>query len=221
MTGFEFLENISSIDDDLIFEAENWVDHKPRNLKILAGIAAAAAACLCFTAGLSVGSSHEKNDGFLVFGASGGSVDNSDNSSDVVNVDPGGEEILWGPCPTLPGADEIYPTIMVNGKLYEWKQGRAVIDEWDLPKGCVYRGKIYYMPGKTVPEANQEFVSAFNTSGLIFIDPEEDLVYLQITTSWLDRKFVIFEPVETSERYKYQQEVKAREEAEKNNSSIG
>lgn len=203
MTGFEFLENINSIDNDLIFEAENWVDHKSRNLKILAGIAAAAAACLCFTAGLSLGLSHEKapvtND-ISAPALSGETVTSEDDR-------------IVGKCPTLPGADEIYPTIMVNGKLYEWKSGYAFIDDyWDFPKGCVYCGKIFYMPGKTVPEDNQEFVSVFKVSGLIFTDPEEDLVYLELTTDWLDRKLVIFEPVETSIRYQYQQELKAREE---------
>ena len=207
MTGSEFLENINSIDSDLILEAENWVDHKSRNLKILSGIAAAAAACLCFAAGFSAGSSREKtptaND---IPALSGGNTGNS------VNADSSGEDRLVG-CRLY----DIYPTIMVNGRLYEWKAyGRSVIDDWDLPKGCVYRGKILYMPGKEVPEDEREFVADYKASGLVFLDPEEDIVYLQMTTDWLDNKFVVFEPVETSERY--QQEEKAREEAEQNNS---
>lgn len=38
--------------------------------------------------------------------------------------------------PTLPGADEIYPMVMVEGSLYEWRRGRAVLD--NLPDSAEY-----------------------------------------------------------------------------------
>ena len=31
--------------------------------------------------------------------------------------------------PTLPGADEIYPTILGDGEFYQWRMGRAVMNE--------------------------------------------------------------------------------------------
>lgn len=53
MSDFELLKNINDIDDDLIFEAENWKPRKARRLKI-AVIAAAAAALCAATAGTAV-----------------------------------------------------------------------------------------------------------------------------------------------------------------------
>ncbi len=61
MNGLAFLENINTvIDDDLIFEAENWVRPKAQSSKYIAGTAIAAA-CLCLTIGLSLGLSDEKD----------------------------------------------------------------------------------------------------------------------------------------------------------------
>ena len=45
MSKFELLQNINDIDDDLVFEAEQWQRPKIKKLKI--GIIAAAAAALC------------------------------------------------------------------------------------------------------------------------------------------------------------------------------
>ena len=40
---------------------------------------------------------------------------------------------------TLPGALELYPTLMVNNRLYEWRKGAAIAE--DLPDDA-----IYYVP---------------------------------------------------------------------------
>lgn len=173
MTGSDFLENINNIDDDLISEAENWVRPKARKMRILVE-AANAAACLCLVIGLALGYTKEKN----------------------LSIDNG---VLCG-CVLLPGADEIYPTVMVNGELYEWLLGRALIDE--LPVGSVYCGKIYHT-SKATPENDCEFASVFSVSGRIFTDPDKDLVYLELTTDWLENQIVIFEPISVSERYRY------------------
>lgn len=170
MTGLEFVENISYIDDDLIFEAENWVRPKARKIKYMVG-AAFFAACLCLTIGLTVYYSKGKNP----------QIDDS---------------LIAGN--TIPGSDKIYPTIMVDGTLYEWRFGVALVDE--LPVGSTYYGKIKHTNG-TTPEKDCELVCTFAASGRIFTDPGEDIIYLELTTSWLEKQLVIFEPQETSERY--------------------
>lgn len=61
MNGLAFLENINTvIDDDLIFEAENWVRPKAHSSKYIVDIAIVAA-CLCLTIGLSLGLSDKKD----------------------------------------------------------------------------------------------------------------------------------------------------------------
>lgn len=186
MTGTEFLENINYIDDELISEAERWTRRRSRKIGIIIG-AAAAAACLCLAIGLTSGLAKEKDPpigGDIPFGG----------------VLPGKEDdILFGEL--LPGQNEIYPTIMVDGTLYEWLWGKAVIDE--LPVGSTYYGKIKHT-SRTTPENDCEFVSVFPASGRIFVDPNEDLLYLELTTDWLDRKIITFEPISESERYQYQ-----------------
>ena len=175
MTGSGFIEDINYIDDDLIFEAEYWVRPKARNLRIIAA-AAVSAACLCLVIGLTLVFPKEK--------------------------EPPVDEGRLGCGLMFPGADEIYPTIMVNGELYEWRFGKAIIEA--LPVGSVYYGKINHMIGLTTPEYDRDFVSVFSASGRIFVDPNEDLVYLELTTDWLENTIVIFEPISVSERYQYQ-----------------
>lgn len=170
MTGIGFMESINYVDDDLIFEAENWVRSKSRKICYTVG-AGILAACLCLAIGLTVNSAQNRNNSI---------------ESNVI----GGS--------TLPGADEIYPTIMVNGTLYEWRFGVALVDE--LPIGSTYYGKINHTNG-TVPENDCELVCTFAASGRIFTDPGEDIIYLELTTSWLEKQLIIFEPQETSERY--------------------
>lgn len=174
MTGTEFMEGINYIDDDLIFETENWTRRKSYKIRIIVG-AAAAAACLCLAIGLASGLAKEK--------------------------DPPVDESELNGCMLLPGGDEIYPTILVNGTLYEWRFGKAIIEE--LPAGSVYYGKIFHAKG-TTPVYDRNFVSVFPASGRIFVDPNEDLLYLELTTDWLENTIVIFEPISESERYQYE-----------------
>jgi hypothetical protein len=95
---------------------------------------------------------------------------------------------------TLPGADEIYPTIMVEGNLYEWRKGAAICSE--LPDDCVYYGELIHVEGET-PNNNNEFVSVFSVSGQIYTVPETDtVVYLCLTTDWLENTVVVFDLVQ-------------------------
>ena len=91
----------------------------------------------------------------------------------------------------LPGADKIYPAILVNGNLYEWHMGSAVF--YELPKGVVYYGKIKHIDGEK-PEYDRDMVSTFPASGLIFTVPEDDTrCYLYLTTDWFEDKVVLFD----------------------------
>ncbi len=95
---------------------------------------------------------------------------------------------------TLPGALEIYPTVMVNGKLYEW--GEVGYNRDGLPEGSVYYGELTHVEGET-PGSDGEFVSVFSVSGQIYTAPQDDtVVYLCLTTEWLDNTVVVFNLVE-------------------------
>lgn len=166
MNGLAFLENINYIDDDLIAEAEYWV--RP-NVRIPRNILIPISACLCIIVGLV----------FVISNRTATPI-----TSPPTNIS------------NLPGSDRIYPTVMVNGKLYEWKQENAVIDT--LPVGSVYYGKINHSDNST-PINDNEFVSVFTASGEVYVDPTIDLVYIIITTDWLDNSIVIFEPVNKEE----------------------
>jgi hypothetical protein len=92
---------------------------------------------------------------------------------------------------TLLGADEIYPTIMVEGNLYEWRKGAAICSE--LPDDRVYYGELIHVEGET-PNHNNEFVSVFSVSGQIYTVPQTDtVVYLCLTTDWLENTVVAFD----------------------------
>lgn len=94
---------------------------------------------------------------------------------------------------TLPGALEIYPTVMVNDHLYEWRKGAAIIKE--LPEDVVLYGDIIHVEGNA-PQNNCEFVSTFDATGEIYTDENNsNLLYLKITTEWLENTFVIFDLV--------------------------
>ena len=95
---------------------------------------------------------------------------------------------------TLMGADEIYPTVMVQGQLYEWRKGAAICKE--LPNNCVYYDEVTHVEGQT-PASDSEFVSVFSVSGQIYTVPENgDCVYLCLTTDWLNETIVVFDLVE-------------------------
>lgn len=91
---------------------------------------------------------------------------------------------------TLLGASEIYPTVMVDGHLYEWRRGKAL---HYLPSDSIYYGEINHIDGKK-PTKNCEFVSVFSVSGKIYtVSDNIDYVYLQLTTDWMEETTVIFD----------------------------
>ena len=166
MNGLAFLENINNvIDDDLIVEADHWVHPKKSNLKIII-CALTFAACLC----LGVGLKYELTK----------------NSKHPLGTDVSISSNV------VPNFDKNYPTILVNGQMYEWKQSDAMVDS--LPVGCIYCGEINRI-GDSIPKNNCDFVSDFFAIGEVYIDSATDLVYINITTDWLNDSIVIFEPV--------------------------
>ena len=99
--------------------------------------------------------------------------------------------------PTLPGSDEIYPAVMVEGSLYEWRRGAAVLDK--LPDSAEYVADIKHS-GERTPAENDEFVSVFDAAGEIYAEPDDDaLVYLLLSTDWMQEKAVIFDRVRADE----------------------
>ena len=95
--------------------------------------------------------------------------------------------------PTLPGADEIYPTVMVNGELYEWRYGRAIQDK--LPDSSNYEADIEHSNEK-IPTENYEFVSTFDVTGGIYTIPDDNsCVYLLLSTDWFQEGVVAFDKV--------------------------
>ena len=94
---------------------------------------------------------------------------------------------------TLVGDTEIYPTVMVEGHLYEWRKGVALCNQ--LPNNSVYYGDITHIDGET-PTKDCEFVSVFQVSGQIFTVSENNgCVYLCLTTDWLTETVVVFDLV--------------------------
>ena len=92
---------------------------------------------------------------------------------------------------TLMGDTEIYPTVMVDGQLYEWRKGAAIRAE--LPNNSAYYGEVTHVEGKT-PRNNCEFVSVFSVSGQIYtISENDECVYLCLTTDWLNETVVVFD----------------------------
>ena len=98
---------------------------------------------------------------------------------------------------TLMGADEIYPSVMVEEQLYEWRRGVAICNE--LPNNCVYYGELTHVEGQT-PTNNCEFVSVFSVSGQIYtLSENSDCVYICLTTEWMDKTVVVFDLAQSSE----------------------
>lgn len=95
---------------------------------------------------------------------------------------------------TLPGDMEVYPTVMVDGKLYEWRKGSAI--RYAIPEDCVYYGRVIHVEGKR-PKNDCEFVSTFDVSGDIYTCPSDGCVYICVTTDWMEDTFVVFDPVKT------------------------
>lgn len=94
---------------------------------------------------------------------------------------------------TLMGDTEIYPTVMVDGQLYEWRKGAAICE--GLPNDSVYYGELTHIDGQN-PTRDGEFVSIFSVSGQIYTISENDAcVYLCLTTDWLNETVVVFDLV--------------------------
>lgn len=97
---------------------------------------------------------------------------------------------------TLMGDTGIYPTVMVDGRLYEWRKGPALCN--GLPNDSVYYGEIIHVEGET-PGNDCEFVSVFSVSGQIYTIVEDDeFICLCLTTDWLNETVVIFDLVENN-----------------------
>ena len=97
----------------------------------------------------------------------------------------------------LMGDSDIYPTVMVDGRLYEWRRGRAL---HMIPQDGEYYGEIIHADVKT-PTKDCEFVSYFSVSGQIFTVPENsDSVYLRLTTDWMEDQGIIFDLADSHEK---------------------
>ncbi len=101
---------------------------------------------------------------------------------------------MWHGAGTLPGADEVYPTVMVDGKLYEWRRGKAVCDA--LPENCAYYGQVIHVGGNS-PEGDCEFASTFLVDGDIYTIQEGECVYICLTTDWLVDTIIVFDLLQT------------------------
>ena len=96
--------------------------------------------------------------------------------------------------PTLPGADQINPTVLVGGVRYEWHRGAAVSPA--LPEGCVYYGALTHVT-ETAPARDGEFAAAFSAAGEIYTVPgDPDTVYVVLTTGWMENAAVRFDRCE-------------------------
>lgn len=93
---------------------------------------------------------------------------------------------------TLPGAEKIYPTVMVNDKLYEWYKGEGNAIYSKLPDDCKFYGEIYHTK-EIIPKNNCGFASVFDVSGEIYTTSSNDFIYLKLTTSWTEDTVVKFE----------------------------
>lgn len=94
---------------------------------------------------------------------------------------------------TLLGAEEIYPTVMVDNKLYQWHKGIAICD--NLPATCEYYGQINHM-NDSLPNKNYDFSSTFECEGEIYITTNIEFVYIKLNTAWLNHAIVQFDLIE-------------------------
>lgn len=110
---------------------------------------------------------------------------------------------------TLPGADVIYPTVLVGGECYQWRRGLAVMNEDvvnnstsdpnEFLKNMVFYGEII-KGSSDHPEQDRELACVFDVFGSIYLDPnDENVVYLWLTTDWLEDGVIAFDRVNSSE----------------------
>ena len=113
---------------------------------------------------------------------------------------------------TLPGADVIYPTVLVGGECYQWRRGLAVMNEDvvnnstsdpnEFLKNMVFYGEII-KGSSDHPEQDRELACVFDVSGSIYLDPnDENVVYLWLTTDWLEDGVIAFDKVNSSDENK-------------------
>lgn len=160
----KMVDAMSYIDDDLVSNAITYTKAKKRQWVKWVSLAA----CLCV---LLLGTVVWKN---------------MDSTQPSTRPPQGGG--------TLPGDTDVYPTVMVDGKLYEWRKGRAICET--VPEDLVYYGQVTHVVEKH-PKNNCEFASVFNLSGDIYISPSDGCVYICVTTYWMKNTFVVFDPVNT------------------------
>ena len=162
----KMVDAMNHIDDDLVSDAITYTKAKKRQWVKWVSLAA----CLCV----------------LLTGAAVWKNMNSTQPPQTESTQP-----PKAGC-TLDGAMEVYPTVMVDGKLYEWRKGRAICVT--VPEDLVYYGQVTHVVEKH-PKNNCEFASVFNLSGDIYICPSDGCVYICVTTYWMKDTFVVFDPV--------------------------
>lgn len=159
--------SFGKISDDLLERSEITLHKKHEWIKLCA-----AAACICFIVIVysSVIRSGNKTGSQIIEKATYSY--STHKSSDTVPY----------------GAGEIYPTVMVRGKLYEWHEGGAMYSQ--IPEGYIYYDEINHISGK-VPVNECDFVSVFDAVGSIYISNDENAIYIRMDADWLESTVIV------------------------------
>ncbi len=103
-----------------------------------------------------------------------------------------------GNCPvptssmTPTGSGTAQASIMVHGEIYEWEKMYNQKINIEIPEEWLKYGDIVRVNGEE-PQNDCEFVSDFEASGEIYINPENDTeIYLLLNTGWFSKRFVVF-----------------------------
>ena len=111
-----------------------------------------------------------------------------------------------GECTWYAAHGGIEPVLMVDGALYHWARlnGTGVPLETEdghvlptyLPQGYEAAGELGPV-SKEAPEADLQIQAGFDVTGVVFTDPDRPLVvYVHLTTDWLEDTYVRFESEE-------------------------
>ena len=111
-----------------------------------------------------------------------------------------------GECTWYAAHGGIEPVLMVDGALYHWARlnGTGVPLETEdghvlptyLPQGYEAAGALGPV-SKEAPEADLQIQAGFDVTGVVFTDPDRPLVvYVHLTTDWLEDTYVRFESEE-------------------------
>ena len=122
----------------------------------------------------------------------------------------------------MPG--DIWPVLMVNGKLYQWadvnltqnqlklqEDGTYTQDDY-LPDSCRKVGEITSVT-EDAPKEDLELQAGFYATGSVYVDDEtSEAVYVRMTTDWFENVCIRFESdwlsnLEPKEHAKYLQRV--------------